>query len=746
MKVLRRIEAGKLKCKVMKQMNRIKFSLLGTAMMLLSITSFGQSGTTGPLTWSLSSGTLTISGSGVMPNYSFPNYAPWYSYVNSITNVVIGNNVTSIGDYAFWNCHGLTSVTIPDSITSIGEMAFAYCYNLQIVNYNAINCTTTVGINLPVFYKDTAFKTLNIGNNVKNIPNDAFKSCSGLTSVAIPNGVISIESMAFYDCSNLTSVIIPNSITSIGQSAFSGCSSLISVTIPENTTSIGSNTFLNCTSLQTVNYNAINCTTVNILPGPTPTPPVFGNCYAVSTLIIGNMVNSIPNLAFVSERAVTGQYSCFFDTIISYVTNAPTLLFQCFGSNCYEYPSNPICNIPVYIPCGSLSSYINNWGGSYSYNFNFISTNDSTFYTAVKCYNVPYSDNNFTNLTQTGNHFKTFQSANGCDSVVCLTLTENPPIPVTNYSASFYQGDTYADNNFSNITQAGDYYVTLKNVNGCDSVICLSLTANIRSVTNIANVPAIATANVPLTLTGTVVPSNASNQNIVWSLIYAGTTNASVISGVLYTSASGTAVVKATIVNGIATGTDYTQDFNIEVNAGSSFISVTEITNVPTTAIAGTPLTLTGIVLPTTATNQNIVWSVKDAGTTGATISGNTFTAATAGAAIITATITNGLAEGTNRNYIQDFSIVVGGVGIAEISQSAGLRIYPNPTKNSFFVENENGNTIKLYDMSGKEVLTQNINGKTEIDIDINHLPSGIYNVCVFSKEKIVGNGKIVKE
>jgi len=96
-------------------------------------------------------------------------------------------------------------------------------------------------------------------------------------------------------------------------------------------------------------------------------------------------------------------------------------------------------------------------------------------------------------------------------------------------------------------------------------------------VINITNVPTKATIDVPLTLIGTVVPNDATYQTITWSLVYPGTTNAMVQSGKLYTSASGTAVVKATITHGTAIGTNYTQEFNIEV--GTVGIEKTSITD-----------------------------------------------------------------------------------------------------------------------------------------------------------------------
>ena len=109
--------------------------------LFIAISSFAQSGTTGPLTWKLENGTLTISGTGAMPDYnSFT--VPWYKYRSSIRQVTIPNSVTSIGNYAFSECSSLTSITIPNSVTSIGNYAFYGCTALVTLNYNAKNCTT----------------------------------------------------------------------------------------------------------------------------------------------------------------------------------------------------------------------------------------------------------------------------------------------------------------------------------------------------------------------------------------------------------------------------------------------------------------------------------------------------------------------------------------------------------------------------------------------------------------------------
>ena len=80
---------------------------------------------------------------------------------------------------------------------------------------------------------------------------------------------------------------------------------------------------------------------------------------------------------------------------------------------------------------------------------------------------------------------------------------------------------------------------------------------------------------------------------------------------------------------------------------------------------------------------------------------------------------------------------------VSETINTDKITVYPNPANNSFIVDYNRAGVIKLYDMLGKEVLTQTVNGKTEINI--NHLPKGIYSICVISGGKIVGNSKIVK-
>lgn len=177
-------------------------------------------------------------------------------------------------------------------------------------------------------------------------------------------------------------------------------------------------------------------------------------------------------------------------------------------------------------------------------------------------------------------------------------------------------------------------------------------------VTSITGVPTIGVRNIAINLTGTVNPSNATNKTIVWSIKNNGDTASSLNGNKLTATANGTVTVTATIANGTAQGTDYTQDFIITIQDNDQgFIPVTNITGVITSASIYSPNTLSGTVTPSNASYKTIVWSVKNAGTTGALISGNSLTVSAAGTVIVTATIANGTALGAN--YTKDFTISV---------------------------------------------------------------------------------------
>ena len=227
------------------------------------------------LTWTLDdAGTLTISGNGAMKNYANYDSAPWYSKRSSVKEVVIGNSVTTIGDYAFGYCTSLTSVTIGNSVTTIGDYAFYDCDGLTSVT---------------------------IPDSVITIGDYAFAYFDGLTSVTIPDSVITIGDWAFSVCSKLTSVTIPDSVTTIGQYAFGSCSSLTEIEVdPNNESYCDIKGVLFSKDKKTLLCYPRGKSGAYSVPDSVTTirDYAFSNCTRLTSVIIPDSVTTIGNYAF----------------------------------------------------------------------------------------------------------------------------------------------------------------------------------------------------------------------------------------------------------------------------------------------------------------------------------------------------------------------------------------------------------------------------------------------------------------
>ena len=122
------------------------------------------------VTWALADGTLTISGTGRMTNFTKDVPAPWADQADQITTVEVEGTVTSVGATAFKDC--------------------------------------------------TALTTVNIADGVEYIEAGAFNGCTALTEIALPSGVTEIQRNAFYGCKTLKRISIPAAVTAIGDDAF----------------------------------------------------------------------------------------------------------------------------------------------------------------------------------------------------------------------------------------------------------------------------------------------------------------------------------------------------------------------------------------------------------------------------------------------------------------------------------------------------------------------------------------------
>ena len=241
---------------------------------------------------SFDNGTLIISGSGMLTRTSVRNCG---HSLSEIKKVIIKKGITSIGNWAFYDCSSLNSIEIPNSVTSIGESAFNGCSSLNSIEIP--NSVTSIGEG--AFGRCSSLNSIEIPNSVTSIGEHAFRGCSSLNSIEIPNSVTSIGDYAFYSCSSLNSIEIPNSVTSIGWGAFEDCSSLNSIEIPNSVTSIGYCAFYSCSSLNSIEIpNSV--TSIG--------RSVFYGCSSLNSIEIPNSVTSIGNYAFYGCNSLTDVY------------------------------------------------------------------------------------------------------------------------------------------------------------------------------------------------------------------------------------------------------------------------------------------------------------------------------------------------------------------------------------------------------------------------------------------------------
>lgn len=158
--------------------------------------------------------------------------------------VIIGDNVNSIGKYAFNNSDSLKTIVLSNSVSSIEKGAFKDCKSLTDIHISSIDSW------LSIKYEDLESRPHHTGNNINLYTNNKL-----LTNVIIPQNVKAISPYAFYNCKNIVSINLPNKLENIQEYAFAGCANLSSLSIPNSVADIGGYAFAGCDSLYTINLS-----------------------------------------------------------------------------------------------------------------------------------------------------------------------------------------------------------------------------------------------------------------------------------------------------------------------------------------------------------------------------------------------------------------------------------------------------------------------------------------------------------
>ena len=281
------------------------------------LNSFGAAATSGDfgenncLHWEVSTGvlsgkTLTISGTGAMPDFDFPNgnLAPWWNYEalgmltsfgsfkleGELKKVVIKDGVTNVSNYALFFLPAATQITLPESVTSIGRYGIALCSKLNGISLpKAMTAIGDFGL------AGNSFTAVSLPDGLQTLGRGAFDACASLSGMTLPAAITAVPGKCFNDCTKLLTVDYKGEVTAIGERAFEGCKSLTKAPIPAAVTTLGNSAFNGCVAL----------TDVTLPGGVTAVPDAcFQDCTALADMKLPATVTSVGHNAFTGCKAL----------------------------------------------------------------------------------------------------------------------------------------------------------------------------------------------------------------------------------------------------------------------------------------------------------------------------------------------------------------------------------------------------------------------------------------------------------
>lgn len=201
--------------------------------------------------WSITGGTLSISGSGDMYDFTvslaesgqttWTSTVPWWDQKREITNVIISDGITSIGSESFRGCTSMTSAEIPDSVSAIGEDAFRGCFSLE--EMIVPDSVTKIG---DLAFEMTGIKSLVLGAGIEECGKNICKDCDNLEEVTFKDGIKMIGSHAFDGDRGIKQIVLPDSVTTLGDGAFNDCAGVEEITLGNGLTEIPDSCFAGC--------------------------------------------------------------------------------------------------------------------------------------------------------------------------------------------------------------------------------------------------------------------------------------------------------------------------------------------------------------------------------------------------------------------------------------------------------------------------------------------------------------------
>lgn len=258
--------------------------------------------------------TLTISGTGAMPDFDFPNgnLAPWWNYkalgmikagigglnlngikidpIGDLKKIVIKDGVTNVSNYALFCLPAATQITLPESVTSIGRYGIALCAKLKGISLpKAVTAIGDFGL------AGNSFTAVSLPDGLQTLGRGAFDACASLSGMTLPAAITAVPDKCFNDCTKLLTVDYKGEVTAIGERAFEGCKSLTKAPIPAAVTALGNSAFNGCIAL----------TDVTLPGGVTAVPDgCFQDCTALAEMKLPATVTSVGHNSFTGCKAL----------------------------------------------------------------------------------------------------------------------------------------------------------------------------------------------------------------------------------------------------------------------------------------------------------------------------------------------------------------------------------------------------------------------------------------------------------
>ena len=345
------------------------------------------------ISWSIDSeGKLEISGTGAMKNYEDDD-PPWMTFSGNISEIIIGNGVTKIGDFAFGCCRNAKKVVIADSVSYIGEGAFGISINELTMPASASICREndmafrgsaqkvhlTKGTGIIQSFSTTPYKTcryygyapwsssreLIIDDGIVTVGDAAFYKCKAL--VSIPSGISRFGANSFYSCENLTGSLDISSAESIGENCFYGCYGLTTVCLPENISSVGNNAFYLVNNVQYSGSLDLGDCGAKAVNGFVKDGLVFNNDSMTELLGWNEEVRSFEVPTSVTRIGENAFYKCSWitsvllpDSLLSLGKNAFSDCYNIFELNVPSSVEEVGTNCVYMIPCVNYSGSLTN--------------------------------------------------------------------------------------------------------------------------------------------------------------------------------------------------------------------------------------------------------------------------------------------------------------------------------------------------------------------------------------------------